>query len=60
MEDTSEQEDDDWLDDEQWYCEHATKWSGRPVILGPEVLNDGVDFKKVLVDHFHDRDKELL
>ena len=27
--DSSDSEDDSWLDDEQWYCEHLAQWSGR-------------------------------
>ena len=60
MEEESEEENDDWLDDEQWYCENAAEWSERPLMLGPEVWKDVAQWKKVLHDHFHDKAEVLL
>ena len=31
--------DDDWLDDEQWYCEHKAQWTGGVNVSGPVLTN---------------------
>lgn len=61
VEGESEEENDDWLDDEQWYCENAAEWSDRPLIVGPEVyFKDAAALKKALEDHFHDELKREI
>lgn len=31
--------EDDWLDDEQWYCENAAEW-GEPIHVPEEIFRD--------------------
>ena len=49
--DSSDTEDDSWLDDEQWYCEHLAQWSGR-VKVTAAVQQNPAKLKDFLETHF--------
>jgi hypothetical protein len=49
--DSSDSEDDSWLDDEQWYCEHLAQWSGR-VKVTAFVQHNPAKLKEFLETHF--------
>ena len=44
--------DDDWLDDEQWYCENEADWSGEPVTVPVDVFHDPHRLKAYLESAF--------
>ena len=48
---SSGSEDDSWLDDEQWYCEHLAQWSGR-VKVTASVQENPAKLKEFLETHF--------
>jgi hypothetical protein len=45
------EENDDWLDDEQWYCENVAKWTGGVDVSGPILMNPK-ELDKFLTAHF--------
>ena len=49
--DSSDSEDDSWLDDEQWYCEHLAQWPGR-VKVTAAVQQNPAKLKDFLETHF--------
>ena len=49
--DSSDTEDDSWLDDEQWHCEHLAQWSGR-VKVTAAVQQNPAKLKDFLETHF--------
>lgn len=40
--------DDDWLDDEQWYCENKADWSGEPIHVPTNIFRDPILLKEYL------------
>jgi hypothetical protein len=50
--DSSDSEDDSWLDDEQWYCEHLAQWSGR-VKVTSSVQHNPAKLKEFFSTHFN-------
>jgi hypothetical protein len=49
--DSSDSEDDSWLDDDQWYCEHLAQWSGR-VKVTASIQQNPAKLKNFLQTHF--------
>ena len=45
--------EDDWLDDEQWYCEHAAEW-GPPIHVPTDIFRDPVRLKQFLENKTND------
>ena len=43
--------DDEWLDDEQWYCEHVAQWTGHVDVSGAVLLNP-TELDRLLNAHF--------
>ena len=44
--------DDDWVDDEQWYCENEADWSGEPVTVPVDIFHNPVRLKAYLESAF--------
>ena len=44
--------DDDWLDDEQWYCENEADWSGEPVTVPVDIFHNPHELKAYLETAF--------